>query len=76
MSHTNWVRCVRFNANCTQIASCGDDKLIKLWDLNKKTLVHNFSEHGGVVNALKFHPDNTCIGSACFDKKLRVTYLF
>ncbi len=57
-----------------QIASCGDDKLIKLWDITKKTLIHNFTEHGGVVNAIKFHPDNSCIGSACFDKKLRVYY--
>ena len=58
-----------------QIASCGDDKVIKLWDITKKTLVHNFIEHGGVVNAIRFHPDNSCIASACFDKKLRVDTL-
>ena len=71
-SHTNWVKCVRFDNDSKRLASCGDDKIMKLWDVTKKTLVHNFTEHVGVVNALRFHPDNSCIGTACFDKKLRV----
>ena len=72
-SHTNWVKCTRFDNDSKKIASCGDDKVMKLWDLEKKTLVHNF-EHTGMVNSLRFHPDNSLIGTACFDKKLRVNY--
>ena len=74
-SHTNWVKCVRFDKDSKKIASCGDDKVMKIWDLGKKTLVHNFTEHNGMVNSLRFHPDNSLIGTACFDKKLRVNYL-
>ena len=45
---------------------------MKLWDITKKTLIHNFTDHGGVVNSLRFHPDNSCIATACYDKKIRV----
>lgn len=71
-SHTNWVKCVRFDKDSKRLASCGDDKVMKLWDVTKKTLVCNYTEHFGVVNALRFHPDNSCIATACFDRKLRV----
>ena len=68
LGHSNWVKTVRFSRDALLVASGSDDKTLKIWDIFKKKLVHDFkSEHKGAVNCVRFHPDNSCLATACFD---------
>jgi centriolar protein POC1 len=67
-SHTNWVRKACFSFDSRMIASGGDDKTVKLWDVNLNgELVHTFNDHTGMVSDVKFHPDGTCVASCGSD---------
>ena len=74
LGHTNWVKTVRFSRDALLVASGSDDKSLKLWDTFKKKLVHDFNsgEHKGAVNCVRFHPDNSCLATACYDGKIRI----
>ena len=36
LGHTNWIRSAQFSPDSIIIASCSDDKTVKVWDLAKK----------------------------------------
>ena len=75
LSHTNWLKCVRFSSDSKLIVSCGDDRTVKMWDTDSARLVYTIqNQHHGVVNSVRFHPDDSCIATGCFDKKIRVNY--
>lgn len=40
--HTNWIQCVRFSPDNYVIASCGDDRTLKIWDPKSGQNVVNF----------------------------------
>ncbi len=54
------------------IASGSDDKTVKLWDSEKKSEIHTFTDHTGIINTVKFHPDGTCLASGGHDKKIKI----
>lgn len=55
------------------IASCGDDRTVRLWDVgNNGQQIHMFTDHTGMVNDVKFHPDSTCLASCGTDKKIKI----
>ena len=74
LGHTNWVKTVRFSRDSLLVASGSDDKTLKLWDTYRRKLVYDFKngEHKGAVNCVRFHPDNSCLATACFDGKIRI----
>ena len=74
LGHSNWVKTVRFSRDALLVASGSDDKTLKIWDTYKKVLVHDFNngEHKGAVNCVRFHPDNSCLATACYDGKIRL----
>lgn len=41
----------------TLVATGSADSTVKVWDVDKGYCTHNFKGHGGVVSAVKFHPD-------------------
>ncbi|ORX94019.1 WD40 repeat-like protein [Basidiobolus meristosporus CBS 931.73] len=41
----------------TLVATGSADSTVKVWDIDKGYCTHNFKGHGGVISALKFHPD-------------------
>merc|ERR1712113_71942 len=61
--HDGWVNEVRFSPNIAQpiIVSCGNDKLVKVWNLGDLKLRTNLAGHTGVVNSVTVSPD----GSLC-----------
>jgi centriolar protein POC1 len=54
------------------ILSGSDDKLVKLWDMQQKSLISSFMDHTGIINSVKFHPDGTCIASGSGDQSIKV----
>jgi len=71
--HTNWVRCARWSPDAGKlIASCSDDKTIKLWDQSTGSCVHTFNEAKGFGYHLEFHPSGSCLGVGTSDGKIKV----
>lgn len=69
--HENWIKCTRFSQDSHLIASCGDDRTARLWDVSTG-INRSVFEHPGFVNCVRFHPDDSLIATSCFDKKIRV----
>lgn len=40
--------------------------------MTQKNLIHSYADHEAEVNAVRFHPDGTCIASASGDKTIKV----
>jgi len=70
--HSNWVRTSQFSPDIRLIASGGDDKTVKIWDVENKSELHTFYDHSDTVNSVKFHPDGTCLASCSNDKKIKI----
>ncbi len=70
--HINWVRCAEPSPDDRLIVSGSDDKTVKLWDLASKTNAHTFYEPSGMVTAVAFHPDGTCVAAASTDATVKV----
>ena len=54
------------------VASGSDDRTVRLWDVNASYEIHMFTDHTGMVNNVKFHPDSTCLASCGTDKKIKI----
>lgn len=50
--HNNWVRCVQHSQQNDLLASCSDDKTLRVWDLKCGQPVHVFGDIKGNVNYL------------------------
>lgn len=68
--HTDFVHCVCFVDNNT-IASCGKDKLIKIWDINGSKELVTLTSHTAAVNAVAYCPQRKLLVSGSSDGKLR-----
>jgi centriolar protein POC1 len=47
IGHTNWVKNARFSPDGKLIASCSDDKTIKIWDISSNQCIKTFNEMKG-----------------------------
>lgn len=71
-AHAHWVRCARWAPDGRVAASCGDDKVVKLWDVEARRSVRTFFDHENVVRDVNFSYDGTCLVSAGDDRKINV----
>lgn len=56
-AHQGSARWVRVSPDQTKLATCGNDLLVKLWDLESGKLLQSFAGHERHVYAVDFHPD-------------------
>ncbi|MEH1943082.1 MAG: serine/threonine-protein kinase [Nostoc sp.] len=54
------------------LASSGDDKNIKLWDLNSKKVLASLSGHSQAVKSVVFSPDGKILATASDDKTIKL----
>ena len=73
LSHLK-VNCVDVHPGGHLLASCGNDRTVRLWDLRRlkpDTPLHSF-EHGYSVNSVFFSPSGGLLLSTCIDNFVRV----
>ena len=56
-AHHGSARFVRISPDGKQLATCGNDLLVKVWNLADGKLVHEFAGHKRHVYGVDFHPD-------------------
>lgn len=56
-AHRGWVRSVVVSPNRRTFATCGNDRLVKLWSLPEGRLLRTFEGHDSHVYSLAFHPE-------------------
>ena len=55
--HQGWVRAVAVSPDNSLLASVGNDRLVRLWDMREGTLVREMAGHDSHIYSVAFHPD-------------------
>ena len=65
-NHTGWVSRVCFSPNSQSplLVSVGQDKMVKVWDLNQQSVLFNLSGHTGYLNTAGISPDGSICATA------------
>lgn len=56
-AHDGWIRNIVVNKDEKLLATCGIDKVIRVWSTDDGKKIHEFKDHNKDVLSLAFHPD-------------------
>ena len=70
--HRDYVYHVAFSADGTRLASCGYDRLVRVWDAATGKPVSVLREHTEAVYAVAFSPDGRWLASAAADRSVKI----
>ena len=70
--HSDTVRSVAINSDCTYICSGSDDKIIKKWSLQTGELIKTMKGHSNYVNSVAISSDDKFIISGSRDDSVKV----
>jgi WD40 repeat protein len=71
-AHSDTVFCVRFSPDGQQVASCGADKFVKVFNVADGAWVRSFEGHTHHVLGLAWRADGKVIASASADNSIKV----
>ena len=66
------VNAIAISPNNQTLASCHDDRKIRLWDLKTRKGIHTFVGHSQAVRSLAFSPDGKILATASDDKTIKL----
>jgi WD40 repeat protein len=70
--HADLIHDLAFSPDGKLLASCGYDKLIKVWDTASGKEVRTLREHSDSVYAVAFSPDGKLLASAAADRAVKL----
>ena len=56
-------RAVAVSPDSRQLATCGNDLMVRLWSCADGSLIREFAGHGHHVYSVAFHPGGRCLAS-------------
>jgi hypothetical protein len=62
-AHAGWIRALAFSPDGRLLATCGNDRLVKVWDASTGTVAQEFAGHESHVYNVCFTPDQQCVVS-------------
>ena len=71
-AHRDTVRGVAFSPDGALLATCSDDKTVRLWHTGQRRRIRALIGHEKPVNAVAFSPDGALLASASDDRTVRV----
>ncbi len=63
-AHRGWIRSMDVDPKGAFLATCGNDRLVKLWSLKDRRQVQELQGHKSHVYSVAFHPDGRHVVSA------------
>jgi len=70
-AHDGWLRCIAVSPDGKQLATCGMDRKVRLWDTAKGTKLKEWADHDEDVLTVTFAPDGQSLVSGDLKGKLR-----
>jgi WD40 repeat protein len=70
--HQDVIHDIAFSPDGKILASCGYDRLIKLWDMAAKRELRVLKDHSDAVYGIAFSPDGKLLASAAADRAVKV----
>ncbi|HTU24802.1 MAG TPA: c-type cytochrome domain-containing protein, partial [Pirellulales bacterium] len=71
-THADVIHDLAFSPDGKVLASCGYDRLIKLWDVDAKKELRVLKDHSDSVYGIAFSPDGKLLASAAADRAVKV----
>src|SRR5579871_4433620 len=71
-THGDVIQDLAFSPDGKILASCGYDRLIKLWDMTAKKELNVLKDHSDSVYGIAFSPDGKLLASAAADRAVKV----
>ena len=75
LTNFNEDRCVygvRFNPESNALATCGEESVVRLYDIRSRFEIKAFKDHQGASNSIDFHPTQPFLISGGEDAKVRI----
>ena len=74
VGHTDRIRAIQFNPDASKIASCANDRTIRIWDVASRSevMLLEGQGHSTCVSSLSYSPDGTRLASGSYDHAVRV----
>lgn len=64
LGHTNWVRCARLSPDNKLVASCAEDKVLKIFDATSSQIIADFKDTKGFGNQIAWHHNSKFVAIA------------
>ena len=71
-AHKDAILDLDFSPDGKTLATCGYDRLVKLWDAETGQLVRELKDHSDAVYGVAFSPDGTLLASGSADRAVKV----
>ncbi|CAL5984405.1 Pentapeptide_repeats-containing protein [Hexamita inflata] len=70
--HTDSVNTVVFSQDDKYVLSGGDDKVVKVWDVQEQNLFKTIDVHTNSIHQIVFNKNYSCFGTASDDKTIKL----
>ncbi len=74
-AHDGWILDVSLSPDGRQLATCGIDRLVRVWDAGTGTLVRELPGHTTEVFCVRFAPDGRSLFSGDLDGRVRQSHI-